>query len=101
MEGPNFQRNIENFSCENCGRVVEGDGYTNHCPECLTSKHVDVNPGDRASACGGMMKPVGFEIKAGEERIKHRCADCGFERYNRVSAEDNRDQVVKVSQMSR
>ena len=45
----------EDFVCEHCGAEVKGDGYTNHCPKCLWSKHVDVHPGDRAAECGGMM----------------------------------------------
>jgi len=47
-----FTRNIENFTCERCGAAVEGNGFTNHCPACLCSKHVDINPGDRAAARG-------------------------------------------------
>ena len=43
-----FTRKVEDFTCEHCGREVHGNGYTNHCPHCLHSKHVDVNPGDRA-----------------------------------------------------
>ncbi|MEK7158524.1 MAG: RNHCP domain-containing protein, partial [Patescibacteria group bacterium] len=43
-----FQRRVEDFTCESCGAQVTGDGYTNHCPQCLVSKHVDVYPGDRA-----------------------------------------------------
>ena len=93
-----FQKNIENFKCEKCGRVVEGNGYTNHCPECLTSKHVDVNPGDRSSKCGGIMEAVGAEQKNGEWRVKHRCEDCGFERMNKVVEGDNFAEVIKISQ---
>lgn len=37
----NFTRVIEDFICENCGTEVKGNGYTNHCPKCLWSKHVD------------------------------------------------------------
>ena len=52
----------EVFTCKNCGRVVvpEGAGSThrNHCPNCLCSLHVDEGPGDRASACGGLMETV-------------------------------------------
>jgi hypothetical protein len=92
-----FQRNIENFHCEKCGREVEGNGYTNHCPECLTSKHVDINPGDRASTCGGMMDAVGFDQKNGEFRIKHLCSNCGFVRMNKVSPEDNFEELIKLS----
>lgn len=50
------------FVCENCGckvRPLTKGGYRNHCPHCLYSKHVDINPGDRASECGGLMEPVG------------------------------------------
>src|SRR3989338_8156335 len=42
-----FQRTKEDFTCERCGFFVRGSGYTNHCPQCLWSKHVDVNPGNR------------------------------------------------------
>ena len=59
-----FQRNIENFRCEHCEAFVIGDGYTNHCPQCLWSKHVDINPGDREELCNGMMKPVGVIKKS-------------------------------------
>ena len=36
----------EGFICENCGRKVEPLGYScrNHCPYCLYSKHVDIEP---------------------------------------------------------
>ena len=41
-----FTKIDEEFICENCGAKVEKLGYTcrNHCPHCLYSKHVDVNP---------------------------------------------------------
>ena len=46
----NFTEIDEEFTCENCGKHVPKLGYScrNHCPYCLHSKHVDVNPGDRA-----------------------------------------------------
>ena len=58
-----FQRKKEDFICENCNKKVKGDGYTNHCPACLWSKHVDINPGDRLAECKGMMKPIGLDKK--------------------------------------
>lgn len=76
---------------------MKGDGYTNHCPKCLWSKHVDVNPGDRAGKCGGMMKPISVFLKNGENMIAHRCAKCGFERNNKVAEEDDFDTLVKIS----
>ena len=70
---------------------MEGNGYTNHCPECLWSKHVDVFPGDRAEVCHGLMEPIGQEIKAGSHDILYRCVKCKIERRNKVAKEDNRD----------
>ena len=32
-----------------------GSDHRNHCPNCLSSLHVDEEPGDRASDCGGIM----------------------------------------------
>lgn len=75
-----FRRTKENFICEHCGAEVAGNGYTNHCPTCLWSKHVDVNPGDRAARCMGMMEPVRIETKGRAYRIVHRCTMCGVER---------------------
>lgn len=45
----NFTEIDEEFICEHCGQHVPKLGYScrNHCPYCLYSKHVDVNPGDR------------------------------------------------------
>ncbi|MCR4284375.1 MAG: RNHCP domain-containing protein [Parcubacteria group bacterium] len=91
-----FQRNIEDFVCGHCGARVRGNGYTNHCPKCLWSKHVDVNPGDRGADCGGMMKPVSAEQKSGEWRILHKCEKCGHEKINRLSKDDDFDKVTKM-----
>ncbi len=93
----NFTRTIENFTCEHCGANVVGNGYTNHCPACLWSKHVDVTPGDRAEGCGGLMEPVGVETKAGVHTLTHRCTPCGFSRRQTASTEDNFDKIVALS----
>jgi hypothetical protein len=81
-----FQRTVENFTCEQCGQTVIGDGYTNHCPACLYSKHVDIAPGDRAASCGGLMRPIGSELKGGTYFIQQECIQCGFRRKNRLGA---------------
>ena len=57
--GRKFKKTVENFTCLNCQTVVIGTGYTDHCPNCLWSKHVDVNPGDRLAICGALIEPVG------------------------------------------
>ena len=46
MSSSLFTEIDESFICENCGKKVEKLGYScrNHCPYCLHSKHVDVNP---------------------------------------------------------
>ena len=51
----------DSFTCRICGRLVvpagAGSDHRNHCPNCLTSLHVDEEPGDRAADCGGAMEP--------------------------------------------
>ena len=92
-----FQRRKEDFVCENCGAKVQGNGYTNHCPHCLYSKHVDINPGDRLESCGGLMEPIDFELKDGKYVLVHRCQKCGFERRNKVCDEDNFEAVLALA----
>jgi hypothetical protein len=92
-----FQRKIEDFVCENCGLDVTGDGYTNHCPRCLWSKHVDVNPGDRESTCRGLMEPVGVEIVRGEYRLTLRCTVCGIENKNKAAHGDDFDAILRLA----
>jgi len=72
-----FQRTIEDFTCEKCGAFVKGNGYTNHCPDCLWSKHVDINPGDRLNHCQGLMKPVDILFKNQIWQLVHQCEKCG------------------------
>ena len=92
-----FQRRAEDFTCEKCGEKIIGTGYTNHCPKCLWSKHVDINPGDRASECQGMMIPASLEIKNGEYIITHKCQKCGFEKKNKTAENDDMDTIIKTS----
>lgn len=91
-----FTRNVENFICEHCGASVEGDGYTNHCTQCLWSKHVDIDPGDRGAACGGLMEPLRIEGTTPHYIIVHRCTKCGFERRNKVQDRDNPEAIVEI-----
>lgn len=85
-----FTKNDSGFTCAHCGREVEALGYTsrNHCPFCLWSLHVDVNPGDRANACGGQMEPIRVEPDARKGYIiVHRCTKCGEIKRNRAAHE--------------
>jgi len=97
MPPKRFQRNIEDFICEKCGFEVEGNGFTNHCPECLWSKHVDKNPGDREETCGGLMKPVGTEGTQAKYFLLYSCEKCSLRNKNRVAENDNFDKVLEVA----
>lgn len=92
-----FTRRKEDFTCDVCATDVQGNGYTNHCPECLSSKHVDINPGDRASSCKGTMLAVSLENKNGQQYIVHQCEKCGFVRRNKVSPNDNFEAILALS----
>lgn len=92
-----FQKKTEDFVCGQCGQAVEGNGYTNHCPECLYSRHVDIHPGDRAAECGGLMEPIFLAQENGEQKLTHRCLVCGHEKKNKVSAEDDFEALLKVA----
>jgi hypothetical protein len=97
-----FIRKIESFSCSNCGHFVEGNGYTNHCPVCLWSLHVDNNPGDRQNQCLGKMKPIDFIFKNGSvDSILHKCQTCGIEKKNKISEQDSQTEIIKqIKQIS-
>jgi hypothetical protein len=92
-----FQRTVENFICEHCGADVVGNGYTNHCPKCLWSKHVDVNPGDRAEMCGGLMEPIRVEGTTDAYRLVHKCKRCAVERKNDVAQSDDPNALVTLA----
>ena len=97
MEEKRFQKRIENFACENCGHEVIGSGYTDHCPNCLFSKHVDINPGDRKAECGGVMEPVGVESKRDGYIIHYLCQGCGHKHQVISSSADNFEEIIKLS----
>ncbi len=92
-----FQKRVENFVCEKCGRNVEGTGYTDHCPDCLWSKHIDINPGDRKSKCKGAMEPVGIEIRGGENIIHYQCTECGYKHRVKAASDDSIDKLIELS----
>jgi RNHCP domain len=92
-----FIRNKEDFVCEHCGAKVVGTGYTNHCPKCLWSKHVDMDPGDRAAVCGGMMEPIALEGTTPKYRIVHKCQKCGLVRRIDVANADDPEMLVALS----
>mgnify|MGYP002621299112 CR=1 FL=1 len=84
----------DSFTCRVCGRPVvpagAGSDHRNHCPNCLSSLHVDITPGDRESDCGGIMEPISIYVRPdGEWALIHRCKKCGELKINRIAADDN------------
>src|SRR5579862_4368056 len=99
MPRHDFRRDLpsaqpEAFSCAHCREFASGEApgtqHRNHCPKCLWSLHVDMQPGDRRSNCRGEMEPIAVWVKAnGEWALLHRCKDCGTVRANRIAGDDN------------
>lgn len=95
----------EVFKCRHCRRFVcpppSGGRHRNHCPFCLFSRHVDDRrPGDRLSACGASMEPIGYFQRPNEEyALVHHCLGCEFERFNRIAADDDFDLVLSLPQL--
>lgn len=90
------------FTCEHCGaevpRVGAGTKHRNHCPRCLCSRHLDVVPGDRSAACGGVMEPVAVWVRRGGEwALVHRCRTCGHLSSNRIAADDNEALLLSLA----
>ena len=92
----------DSFTCKHCDRLVvsagAGTDHRNHCPNCLTSLHLDVEPGDRSAHCGGLMDPVAVWVrKSGEWAVVHRCRRCGALSSNRVAADDNPMKLMSIA----
>ncbi len=83
-----FSKKDESFICLHCGKEVPPLEYTsrNHCPYCLWSVHVDINPGDRANPCRGALRPIRTEPDPKKGFIIiHKCEKCGEIRRNRAA----------------
>lgn len=52
------------------------------------------------SSCGASMEAIGHFQRPNEEYIiVHRCLECGFERFNRIAADDNFDLVLSLPEL--
>lgn len=58
---------------------------------------MDINPGDRANICGGMMKPISVEMKFKEYILTHKCEKCGFKKKNKTVPEDNFEAILALA----
>ncbi|MCG7343956.1 RNHCP domain-containing protein [Sporosarcina sp. ACRSL] len=95
-----MKRSKENsaFQCENCGANIKpltNGSFRNHCPVCLYSKHMDNFPGDRASECKGLMKPVGLDYSGKKGyQIIHQCTKCNKVSRNKVAVDTNQEDNI-------
>ncbi len=101
-----FTHNNDGFTCEYCGALVPpaSVGCRNHCHQCLSSKHVDLYPGDRANACKGRLKAFAYELDSKKGLVlKFRCETCGAETRNMANHEDpvSPDDYEKILSLSR
>jgi len=94
-----FNELDENFICENCNTKVQKLIYSSrdHCPNCLYSKHVDINPGDRLNECKGMLKPIGIEKFKNTYKIIYKCEKCNEYHKNIIANDDNYDLIISLS----
>jgi hypothetical protein len=103
---------VVGFTCMSCKQIINSDplysgvNNRNHCPYCLTSKHVDLyRAGDRLNACKSRMTPIGLTWKRtknkygsglGELMIIHRCDGCHQLSINRIAADDCSDSIHQL-----
>lgn len=89
----------EGFICEHCNSKVEQLKYSarDHCPNCLYSKHVDINPGDRANNCNGLLEPIGIEKFKDTYKIIYKCKKCNMIHKNIVAKDDDINIIIDLS----
>ena len=94
-----FNKLDESFICENCGKSVNPLGYTSrdHCPFCLYSKHVDINPGDRSNECRGLLIPIDVEKFKNTYKIIYKCNNCNKLHKNIAALDDDIEEIIKLS----
>ena len=92
------------FICDCCGQKimpVTNGGFRNHCPFCLHSKHLDLEPGDRNSQCDGLMKPIGLKYSSKKGfQIIHQCLKCRQKKVNKIAEltvqADDIEELIKL-----
>lgn len=102
MKMKRFNELDEGFICEKCGKKVEPLIYSSrdHCPYCLYSKHVDINPGDRSNDCKGLLKPIEIEKYKDTYKIIYKCEKCKKTHKNIIAKDDDMNEIIKISQIN-
>ena len=98
-----FNHLDEGFICENCQKEVTPLGYTSrdHCPYCLYSKHVDINPGYRQNNCKGLLKPIQLEKFKDTFKIIYKCQKCKKNHKNIIAKDDNMTKIIELSNIEK
>lgn len=94
-----FITNDKSFKCEHCNKLVDKLNYSSrdHCPFCLYSKHVDINPGDRLNECQGLLIPIDIEKYKNTYKIIYSCEKCGEKHKNIIANDDDMNIIIKIS----
>ncbi len=98
-----FEKNDSGFVCLVCGHSVEPLKYTSrdHCNKCLSSIHIDINPGDRANSCLGTLVPIDISTSNKKGYIIHyKCEKCGQLHNNKSADDDSFKTMLKVMNKS-
>lgn len=112
LQDTNIFQQVVGFTCMVCHLPINSDpllsgvNNRNHCPYCLSSRHVDLyQAGDRMNACRASMQAIGLSWKSsrnkygtanGELMIVHLCNECNAVSINRIAADDNLDKLVNL-----
>ena len=101
MQLAKFVKNNEAFICIACGREVAAhpSSSRDHCNHCLTGQHVDVHPGDRMNECGGVLEPIGLQMRSGKTQIVFRCKKCRAQVLNVVAPDDDQALIAELAGM--
>ncbi len=94
-----FNMKDESFICEHCNKEFNELNYSAiyHCPYCLYSKHVDINPGDRLNTCKGLLKPIEIEKYKDTYKIIYKCEKCGELHKNIIAKDDDMNKLIEIS----
>lgn len=94
-----FEKNDESFICKVCGANVPPLKYSSrdHCNKCLCSIHIDINPGDRANSCLGILRPVSVVTSSKKGYIiNYKCDKCKQSHNNKSALDDSFETILQV-----
>lgn len=90
------------FRCVLCGLSVSELGPDHqprdHCPSCLSSRHVHDQHDGGASDCDGRMTPISVVVpRDGRWRLVHRCVRCDELSESAVASDDNPLVLMRIA----